>query len=199
VLNLIRALLFAGLACLRTRRQLAVGLLALRHQLGVLKRPVKRPRLTTADRALWVLLSRRRARWNDALIIVKPSTVIRGHRAGFRRDWAWRSRPKGSRPGIDPDVRKLVERMAVANMWGAPRIHGKLLKLSIQVSEATVSKYMPRRRAFMPTERGLVTSAVTWTSQPAESASWQHDTSLRAASAESVCRACDRDPTPRAT
>jgi putative transposase len=146
VLNLLRSLLFAGLAFFRTRRQLAVEILALRHQLGVLKRSVKRPRLSNFDRGLWVLLSRRWANWNDALIIVKPATVIKWHRAGFRRYWTWRSRPKGGRPAIDPEVRKLIRRMATANLWGAPRIHGELLKLGIQISEATVSKYLPRRR-----------------------------------------------------
>jgi putative transposase len=146
VLNVIRSLLFATLAFVRTRRRLAVEILALRHQLGILKRSVKRPRLTNADRGLWVLLSRRWLGWSDALIVVKPATVIRWHRAGFRRYWTWRSRPKGGRPGIDPEVRALIKRMATANLWGAPRIHGELLKLGIQVSEATVSKYMPRRR-----------------------------------------------------
>jgi putative transposase len=77
VLNLLRSLLLAGLALFRTRRQLAIEILALRHQLGVLKRSVKRPRLTDADRGLWVLLSRRWAGWSDALIIVKPATVIK--------------------------------------------------------------------------------------------------------------------------
>ena len=75
--NLIRSLLLAGLAFFRTRRQLAIEVLALRHQLGVLKRSVKQPRLTNADRGLWVLLSRRWASWSDALIIVKPATVIK--------------------------------------------------------------------------------------------------------------------------
>ena len=107
---------------------------------------MKRPRLSNVDRGLWVLLSRRWARWSGALIIVKPGTVIKWHRAAFRRYWTWRSRPKGGRPGIDPEVRALIKRMATSNMWGAPRIHGELLKLGIRVSEATVSKYMPRRR-----------------------------------------------------
>jgi transposase InsO family protein len=146
VLNLFRSLVLAGLAFFRTRRQLAIEILALRHQLGVLQRSVKRPRLTSADRGLWVLLSRTWARWSDALIIVKPATVIRWHRAGFRWYWAWRSRAKGGRPALDPEVRALIRRMATANLWGAPRIHGELLKLGIQVSEATVSKYMPRQR-----------------------------------------------------
>jgi putative transposase len=144
--DLLRALLFSSLAFFRTRRQLAVEILALRHQLGVLKRSTKRPRLTNADRGLWVLLSRRWPGWRDALIVVKPATVMKWHRAGFRRYWTWRSRSKGGRPAIDPEVRKLIKQMATANMWGAPRIHGELLKLGINISEATVSRYLPRRR-----------------------------------------------------
>ena len=91
MLNVIRSLLLAALAFFETRRQLAVEILALRHQLGILKRSVKRPRPTKADRGLWILLSRRWASWTDALIIVKPATVIKWHRAGFRRSWTWRS------------------------------------------------------------------------------------------------------------
>jgi hypothetical protein len=85
VLNVFCSLLLAGLAFFRTRRQLVIEILALRHQLGVLKRSVKRTRLTDADRGLWVLLSRRWAGWSDTPIIVKPATVIKWHRAGFRR------------------------------------------------------------------------------------------------------------------
>ena len=140
MLNLLVSLLVAALAFVRTRRHLALEILALRHQLGVLKRSVKRPRLTSTDRGLWVLLSRRWSSWSDALIIVKPATVIKWHRAGFRRYWAWRSRSKGGRPAIDPEVRKLIRQMASANLWGAPRIHGELLKLGIRICEATVSK-----------------------------------------------------------
>jgi putative transposase len=85
VLNLLRSVLFAGVAFVKTRHQLAIEILALRHQLGVLKRSVKRPRLSRVDRGLWALLSRRWSRWSDALIIVKPATVIKWHRIGFRR------------------------------------------------------------------------------------------------------------------
>ena len=146
MLDLLRALLLASLAFLRTRRQLAIEILALRQQLCILKRSVKRPRLTNADRGLWVLLSRQWSGWRDALIVVKPATVVKWHRAGFRRYWTWRGRPKRGRPAIDPEVRKLIKQMATANLWGALRVHGELLRLGIQVSEATVSKYMPRRR-----------------------------------------------------
>ena len=164
MLNVIRSLLFAAFALFRMRSQLAIEIFALRHQLGVLQRSAKRPRLTNVDRGLWVLLSRRWCRWKDALIVVKPATVIQWHRAGFRRYWTWRSRPTGGRPGIDPEVRTLIQRMATANLWGAPRIHGELLKLGIQVSEATVSKYMPRRSKppRQPGEPFSTTTYRTW-------------------------------------
>ena len=124
MLNVVRALVFAALAFFRTRGQVAAEILALRHQLGVLRRSVKRPRLTNVDRGRWVLLSRTWARWNDTLIIVKPATVIAWHRTGFRKYRTWRSRHKGGRPGIDPEVRALIQRMAKANLWGAHRTWG---------------------------------------------------------------------------
>ena len=161
MLDLLRSLVLAALAFFRMRRQLAAEILALRHQLGVLKRSVKRPRLSNVDRGLWVLLSRQWSGWKEALIIVKPATVVRWHRAGFRRYWTWRSRPKGGRPAIHPEVRKLIRQMANANMWGAPRVHGELLKLGIQVSEATVSKCLPRRRK-RPRRLGGASWRITW-------------------------------------
>ena len=120
MLNVVRSLLHAPLAFFKTRGQLAAEILALRHQLGILKRSVKRPRLTNADRRLWVLVSRRWAGWSDALIVVKPATVIKWHRAGFRRYWTWRSRRKGGRPAIDAEVRALIKRMATANLSRHP-------------------------------------------------------------------------------
>ena len=122
MLNLLRTLLLAGLAFVRTRRQLAVEILALRHQLGVLKRSVKRPRLSNVYRGLWVLLSRWWSSWSDALIVVKPATVIRWHRAGFRRYWTWRSRSKGGRPAIDPEVRELIKQTGISICGGEAAI-----------------------------------------------------------------------------
>ena len=146
MLDLLKALLGALTSSLHTRHELALENLALRQQIGVLRRSVKRPRLSNTDRGFWVLLRRCWANWDKVLAVVQPATVIQWHRAGFRKYWTWRSRPKGGRPAIDPEIRALIRRMATANMWGAPRIHGELLKLGIRVSEATVSKYMPRRR-----------------------------------------------------
>ena len=83
----------------------------------------------------------------DALKIVKPETVIRWHRAGFRSYWRWKSRPHGGRPRTPPEIRQLIREMSIANpLWGAPRIHGELLKLGIDAGQTTVAKYMARRR-----------------------------------------------------
>ena len=85
--------------------------------------------------------------WKSALVVVRPATVIAWHRRGFAWYWTRQSRPRGGRPEIDADIRRLVREMAVANpLWGAPRIHGELLKLAFEVSERTVSRLMPRRR-----------------------------------------------------
>jgi putative transposase len=139
---LVRTLVSAA----RTRQELAAENLALRQQLAVLKHRHPRPRLDALDRLFWVVLSRSWSSWRGALHIVKPDTVIRWHRQGFRRYWRWKSRARG-RPKIDPEIRRLIQRMCRVNpLWGAPRIHGELLKLGIDVSEATVSKYMVKRR-----------------------------------------------------
>ena len=119
--------------------------LALRQQLAVLQRSVKRPRLRRRDRAFWVLLSRIWSNWRSALTIVKPDTVVRWHRKGFRLYWRWKSRKRGpGRPPASLEIRELIRQMAEANpLWGAPHIHGELLKLGIQISERTVSNLMP--------------------------------------------------------
>jgi putative transposase len=133
----------------RTRAALQVEILALRHQLTVLKRSHRgRLRLNSTDRLLWVWLSRFWSHWRSALVLVKPETVISWHRKGCRWYWRWKSR-KGEpgRPTIDSKVRELIRKVSLANpLWGAPRIHGELLKLGIEVSQATVAKYMARRR-----------------------------------------------------
>ena len=152
MLNIFCALARALLTAFRSRRDLVFETLALRQQLGVLQRSVRRPRLRNADRAFWVLMSRWWGRWSASLLIVKPATVIRGHRAGFRRYWRWKSRRRAGRPHVDAEIRALIRRMARTNLWGAPRIHGELRKLGVDVSEATVSKYMPRRRRKPPSQ-----------------------------------------------
>ena len=134
-------------AGLRSRAALQLEVLALRHQLQVLARSrPRRVQLSRADRMLWVWLSRVWSGWRSVVIIVKPETVIAWHRRGFQRLWAWKSRARG-RPPVAADIRKLIRSMSETNpLWGAPRIHGELLKLGIDVCEATVAKYMVRDR-----------------------------------------------------
>jgi putative transposase len=125
---------------------LALENLALRQQLAVLKEKNPRPRLSRADRVFWLFLSKYWTEWRETLHIVQPATVIRWHRQGFRYYWGWKSRRRG-RPCIERELRKLIREMSRENpLWGAPRIHGELLKLGLEVSQATVSKYMIRRR-----------------------------------------------------
>jgi putative transposase len=109
---------------------------------------VKRRKLTTADRLLWVGLSRVWKDWRSALSIVKPDTVLKWHREAFRRFWKWKSRKRQcGRPPVPKEIRNLIRRMWHENpTWGAPRIHGELLMLGIDIGETSVSKYMPRHR-----------------------------------------------------
>ena len=133
----------------RSRAALQLENLALRHQIGALQRSaVKRPKLTPVDRLLWICLSRLWRDWRTALAIVKPETVIAWHRAGFRLFWTWKVRHgQPGRPAISREVRDLIRKMCRQNpSWGAPRIHGELLKLGIDIAESSVSKYMVRCR-----------------------------------------------------
>ncbi len=136
------------ISALRSHRALALENLALRHQLEVLQRNTKRPRLTNRDRTLWVILSRYWPDWRKQLLFVRPETVIRWHKAGFRRYWSWKSRPRWpGRRRIPKEIRDLIRTMSQDNpLWGAPRIHGELMKLGIAVSQGTVSKYMVRHQ-----------------------------------------------------
>ena len=133
---------------LRSRAALHLEILALRHQLQVLQRSrPRRLRLAAIDRWLWAWLSRSWNGWRTAVVIVKPETVIAWHRKGFRAFWIWKSRRRSGRPPVPPDVRTLIRTMSRANpLWGAPRIHGELLKLGLDVAQATVAKYMARPR-----------------------------------------------------
>ncbi len=145
--GMITLILIGLLRGVRTQRSLVLENLALWHQLVVLQRTVPRPRLRTADRLFWVLLSRLWAGWTDAISVVQPATVIRWHRTGFKLFWARKSRRTGpGRPAVAPEVRALIRQMARANpLWGAPRIHGELQKLGLEISQAAVSKYLGRR------------------------------------------------------
>src|SRR5262245_20068305 len=130
-------------------RQLALENLALRQQLAVYKRTANRPKLRRRERLFWIYLSRVWTGWRAALVIVAPGTVLRWQRRRFRLHWTkLPGRPAVGRPPIRPEVRALVSRMAEANpLWGAPRIHGELLKLGIAVAERTVSRLIPKRRS----------------------------------------------------
>ena len=114
----------------------------------MLQRSVKRPKLTRADRLLWAWLCAVWNDWRSGVFVVKPSTAIGWHRKGFRLFWSWKiRRGKAGRPCVPLEVRDLIRTMSRENpIWGAPRIHGELLKLGIDVGETSVSKYMVRRR-----------------------------------------------------
>src|SRR6202158_4327073 len=114
----------------RSRNDLGLELVALRHQLAVLKRKNPRPKLSRWDRLLWLTLRRLWSRWTRVLVIVKPETVVSWHRAGFRWYWRFRSRRRGGRPRVTDEIQEMIRRLAEENpVWGAPRIHGELLKL----------------------------------------------------------------------
>jgi transposase InsO family protein len=120
----------------------------LRHQLNVLRRRLHgRARLTNSDRWFFIQLYRWFPSILQVLTIIRPETLVRGHRAGFRHYWRWKSRSPGGRPQIETDLRALIRRMSVENpLWGAPRIHGELLRLGFEVAQSSVAKYMVKRR-----------------------------------------------------
>jgi transposase InsO family protein len=146
-----------GLLCLflafvvapfKSKSRLEAENAALRHQLIVLRRKVQgRARLTNSDRWFFIQLYR----WFPSILqvvkVVQPETLVRWHRAGFRRYWCWKSRLVGGRPQINAELCALIRRMSIENpLWGAPRIHGELLKLGFEVAQSTVAKYIVKRR-----------------------------------------------------
>ena len=136
VMSLVLALLGALRASLRTRTDLVLENLALWQQLVLLRRRSKRPQFGRLDRLFWVWLSYRWARWREALHVVRPQTVIRWHRQGFRAFWTWTSRRgRVGRPMVNSELANLVRTTAIANpLWGSPPIHGELLKLGFERS-----------------------------------------------------------------
>jgi putative transposase len=128
---------------------LLVENMALRQQLAIFKKQKPRPRLRKRDRIFWVLLSNFWKDWRICLKVVRPETVIRWHRHGFKIFWSYKSKSKKSgRPKIDPEMKSLIIKIAKENpLWGAPRIHGELLKLGFKVSERTVSNLIPDRNS----------------------------------------------------
>ena len=131
----------------KSKNRLEAENAALRHQLAVLRRKVRgRVQFTNGDRWFFVQLYRWFPSILQAIAIIRPETLVRWHRAGFRRYWRWKSRSFGGRPLIEADLRALIRRMSLDNpLWGAPRIHGELLKLGFEVAQSTVAKYMVKR------------------------------------------------------
>ena len=149
-------LLLVGLleATLRRHGDLVTENLLLRQQLTVLTRPTrKRPRLLTRDRLFWVLARSLRCEWRRHLRLVRPETVIRWHRRGWRRFWRWRSRARLGRPRLSAEIRNLIATIARDNpRWGSERIRGELLKLGIRVSKRSVQRYRRRGPARPPSQ-----------------------------------------------
>jgi len=132
----------------KSKSRLEAENVALRHQLAVLRRKVRgRLEFTNGDRWFFVQLYRWFPSVLSVIAIIQPETLVRWHRAGFRRYWHWKSRSLAGRPQIDADLRALIRQMSTDNpLWGAPRIHGELLKLGFAVAQSSVAKYMVKRR-----------------------------------------------------
>jgi hypothetical protein len=132
----------------KSKNRLEAENAALRHQVVVLRRMVhRRVRLTNSDRLFFIQLYRWFPSVLRVITIIRPETLVRWHRAGFRRYWRWKSRPLGGRPQIDTELRALIRQMSIENpLWGAPRIHGELLKLGFAVVQSSVAKCMAKRR-----------------------------------------------------
>lgn len=131
----------------KSKTSLQLENLLLRKQIEILMRKKNRPRIKNRDRILLVLISKIYSQWHQAFLIFKPETLIRWHRLGFKLFWRWKSGKSAGRPPIDKELRSLIRSIANENpLWGAPRIHGELLKLGFNVSQATVSSYMPKKK-----------------------------------------------------
>jgi transposase InsO family protein len=146
--DLVRLIVWAVVELFRSRAAIEAEILTLRQQIIVLRRTApKKQSFGAIDRLVFVGLYRLFPRVLDALAIVRPGTVIKWHRAGFRLYWRWNSRPLGGRPTVPLEIRRLIHEMSIANpLWGAPRIHGELLKLDIAIGQTSVAKYMAKRR-----------------------------------------------------
>ena len=148
MVSFIGLLLHVLAAPFKSQARLEAEIVFLRHQLNLLRRRLPaRPRLTPWDRLLLIWLYRLVPSLLNSAVVIQPDTIVRWHRAGFRSYWRWKSRSRGGRPKVPIEVRSLIRRMSVKNpLWGAPRIHGELLKLGIEVAQSTVAKYMAKRR-----------------------------------------------------
>jgi hypothetical protein len=146
--DILKLVWWAVIGLFRSRASLEAEILTLRQQLNVLQRKApKRVAFSTFDRLVFASLYWIAPGVVNALVIVKPETVIRWHRAGFRLFWRWKSRHRGGRPKVSLEIRRLIREISLANpLWGAPRIHGELLKLGIEIGQTSVAKYMARMR-----------------------------------------------------
>jgi putative transposase len=145
----LKLILWTVRSLLIPQQALVLENLALRQQLAVAACGGRCPRLRDADRMFWVALRQVWSDWAASLAIVKPATVVAWHRRGYRAYWRHISRKRG-RPTTDSHLRDLIRRMVTENQWGAPRIHGELLKLGFRVSERTVSRYVRECRPKRP-------------------------------------------------
>jgi transposase InsO family protein len=146
---------YTVLRLFRSRRRLLLENLALRQQLLVLKRSVRKPRLRATDRFFWIVLRRFWSGWNKVLLLISPQTVVGWHPRGYRLFWRWKSRRFGGRPRVDHDLIALIRRMWNSNpTWGSRRIQAELAKLGLNASDSTIRKYRPKHRR----------SAQTWKS-----------------------------------
>jgi putative transposase len=156
MLDLLWLVLMATLAWLRPRQDLVLENLLLRHQLAVLTRPTRtrpRTRLRLWDKLLWVVARWFCAGWPEHLRIVTPETVVRWHRQGWRLCWRWKSRSRGGRPHLSPEVQEVILTMSRENrLWGTERIRGELLKLGIVVSNRSIRRYRWRGPARPPSQ-----------------------------------------------
>src|ERR1700739_3526158 len=146
--DLVRLIVWMVADLFRSRAALEAEIWMLRQQINVLRRtaPKKQP-FSAIDHLIFVCLYRLLPGVRDALAIVKPETVVKWHRAGFRLYWRWKSKARSGRPTVPLEIRRLICEMSIANpLWGAPRIHGELLKLGIEIGQTSVAKYMARRR-----------------------------------------------------
>jgi len=147
MLGIVELLLNRLASLAKSRHRLQAENLVLSHQLSILRRRApRRMRLSNADRLAFVWPYRLCPAVVNAVTIIRPETLIGWHRRGFKAFWVWKSRSRGGRPAIPREIRDLIREMSRVNwLWGAPRIHGELLKLGIEIAESTVAKYMVKR------------------------------------------------------
>jgi hypothetical protein len=171
--DLVRLIIWAVVDLFRSRAAIEAEILTLRQQIIVLRRTApKKQTFGAIDRLVFVGLYRFFPRVPDALAIVRPGTVIKWHRAGFRLYWRWKSRPRGGRPTVPLEVRRLIREMSITNpLWGAPRIHGELLKLDIAVGQTSVLNIWPSEEVRRPKD-GRRSSAIMPTALPRSIYSW---------------------------